>query len=201
LGTSDQGAQVLVQDLVPRIFIIVAALEVLFQVLEMELLLLIYSSGRSWLTASLVWLLEPLVSLSKELEVVIKMMSVSASWGSSLLAVELDVFQELDKFSVWILAACLYLTSNPLFTRKPLIELNLRPLCPLRLSSRWFHRRVDLVVNLIRSIYINILPCHRHDEAASEALGRVISVCMLDSCSGSGCIPHVHMGLVPRVGT
>lgn len=108
--------------------------------LELELLLLICSSGRSWRTPSL----EPLVSLSKELEVVIKMVSISASWGSSLLAVELDVFQELNKFSVWILAACLYLTSNPLFTCKPL-----RLLCPLRLSSRWFHRRVDLVVNLI----------------------------------------------------
>lgn len=151
--------------------------------LELELLLLIYSSGRSWRTTSL----EPLVSLSEELKVVIKMMSFSASWGSSLLAVELDVFQELDKFTVWILAACLYLTSNPLFTRKPL-----RPLCWLRLSSRWFHRRVDLVVNLIRSI----LPGHRHDEAASEAFRRV-----RDSCSGSGCISHVHMGLVPRVGT
>lgn len=181
--TSGQGPQVLVQDLVPRLFIIVAAPQVRFQVLELELLLLICSLGRSWRTPSL----EPLVALSKELEVIIKMVSTSASWASSLLAVELDVFQELDEFSIWILAACLYLTSNPLFTCKPL-----RLLCPLRLSSRWFHRRVDLVVNLIGSI----LPCHRHDEATSEALGRV-----LDSCSGGGCIPHDHVGLVPRVGT
>jgi hypothetical protein len=187
LGTSDQGAQVLVQDLVPRLFIIVAALQVLFQVLELELLLLICSLGRSWLTASL----EPLVPLSKELEVFIKMVPVTASWGSSLLAVELDVFQELDKFSVWVLASCLCLTSNPLITRKPL-----RRLCPLGLSSRWLHRRVDLVVNLIRIRIRSILPCHRHDEAASEALRRV-----LDSCSVSGCIPNFHMGLVPRVGT
>ena len=193
--TSGQGPQVLVQDLVPRLFIIVAAPQVLFQVLELELLLLIYSSGRSWRTTSLLVMLEPLVSLSEELKVVIKMMSVSASWGSSLLAVELDVFQELDEFTVWILAACLYLTSNPLFTRKPL-----RPLCWLRLSSRWFHRRVDLVVNLIIKFIRSILPGHRHDEAASEAFRRV-----RDSCSGSGCISHVHiyvlLGLVPRVGT
>ena len=54
----------------------------------MELRQFIYFLVRSWRTLSL----ELLVSLSKELEVVIKMISVSASWGSSLLAVELDVF-------------------------------------------------------------------------------------------------------------
>ena len=109
------------------------------------------------------------------------MTPIAISWCPILLAVELDVLQELDelRIRIWFHSRC--------FAHKPF-----RVLCFLRLDSRRLNRRTDLMLYLTWRLF----PCSRQDKTASKGSRRLLHPCSIGWCLVMGPVPRVWARLV-----